>query len=157
MYQHILVPIDCTDASRNLVPLLAHFVAPLIPCRVTLAVTLTPTPTQNSELHDKRRRHASDALHSVQQLLLQEGIWSGCCLVEGSDPAAALAAEARNPAELYDLIVLGTHQTRPEDLEAPCRGSFADQICACTSLPVLILPQRGKGAGAGPFAVTDSR
>jgi nucleotide-binding universal stress UspA family protein len=137
MYQHVLVPIDCTDGSRHLAQSLIRFMA--FPCRITLAATITPTPDR--ELQAKRQRHANDALRSVQQLLLEGGIWTRSCLVEGSDTAMALATEAKNTAERYDMIVLGTHQTRTEDFEAPCKGSFSDQLCARTHLPVLVLPE----------------
>jgi nucleotide-binding universal stress UspA family protein len=143
MYRHVLVPIDCTDASRHFVQRLARFVAPLVPCRVTLAAAVTPT--QDGQLRDKRQRHAEDALRCLHQQLLQEGIWSRYCVVEGEDHAAAVAAEGTNPRELYNLIVLGTYQTRQEDFDAPCKGSFADQICARTNLPVMILPNQYEG------------
>jgi nucleotide-binding universal stress UspA family protein len=143
MYRHLLVPIDCTDSSRHLVQRIARFATPLIPCRITLAAAVTPT--QDSELRGKRRRHANDALRSLHQQLLHEGIWSRTCVVEGDDHAAALAAEAANSTELYDLIVLGTYQTRQEDFDAPCKGSFADQLCARTRLPVLVLPDQYGG------------
>src|SRR6476661_3131390 len=110
MYQHLLVPIDCTDDSRHLAQRVARFAAPLIPCRVTL--TAAVTPTEDGDLRNKRRRHANDALRSLQQLLVQEGIWSRSCVLEGADHAVTVAAEANNASERYDLIVLGTYQTR---------------------------------------------
>jgi hypothetical protein len=41
--------------------------------------------------------------------------------------------------------VLGAHQTVPEDYDAPCKGSFADQLCRRTTLPVLVLPRTYEG------------
>ncbi|MES2461521.1 MAG: universal stress protein [Armatimonadota bacterium] len=143
MYRHLLVPVDCTENSRHLAHRVARFAAPLIPCKVTLAAAITPT--EDSELRGKRTRHANDALRSLKQLLLQEGIWSHSRVVEGNDHAAALVREALNESELYDLIVLGTYQTLPEDYDAPCKGSFADQICRRTHLPVLVLPDMYEG------------
>jgi nucleotide-binding universal stress UspA family protein len=94
MYRHLLVPVDCTDDSRQLAHALARFATPLIPCRVTLAAAVPPT--DDAELQRKRRRHAADALRTLSQQLLGEGIWTQCRIVEGSDHAAAVAAEATN-------------------------------------------------------------
>ena len=138
MYRHLLVPIDCTEDAQHLAHGIARFASPLVPCRVTLAATITPT--DNRELNSKRRRHACDALRTIGDQLLQEGIWSRSCILENKDAAKAIAAEATDTELGYDLIVMGTYQTRQEDMDAPCRGSFVDQVCAKTKLPVLVLP-----------------
>ncbi len=66
--------------------------------------------------------------------------------MDEGDLAAAANQEAQRTDAVYDLILLGTHQTRQEDFDLPCAGSLADRICANTTVPVLILPtRRGDG------------
>lgn len=138
MFSHLLVPIDCTDDTRRLAEHLTRFVIPLVPSKLTLAAVVTPT--DDPVLRGKRRRHAEAALLTLHTMLLNHGVWARTRVLENEDHAAAYAIEGARDEEKYDLLLLGTHQTRPEDLEAPCRGSFADQLCQRTHLPVLVLP-----------------
>jgi nucleotide-binding universal stress UspA family protein len=139
-FRHILGPIDCSDDSRRLAASLVEFATLLVPCKITLIAAVTPT--DDAELQGKRRNHANTALLKLHAQMQQYGIWTRTRVVEGEDPIAAFVAEGAQTKEIYDLMVLGTHQTLPEDMEAPCRGSFADRLCQKTTLPVLVLPSR---------------
>jgi nucleotide-binding universal stress UspA family protein len=140
MFRHLLVPIDCTEDSRRLAAALAQFAAPMVPCKITLVAAVTPI--EDEVLRSKRRHHADSALIAIHHRLQEDGIWTRTRVVEGKDHIAAFVAEGAQAKELYDLIVLGTHQTLPESLEAPCLGSFADRLSQRTSLPVIVLPSR---------------
>lgn len=142
MFHHIFSLVDCTPESQRLALHLVQLAYPMSSCQVTLAAAVTPTT--DPELRTKRRQHAEDALMQLHDQMKNYGVWAHVKVIEGEDHAAAFveAAKEARPNTLYDLIVLGTHQTLPEDPEEPCIGSLADRIARRTDLPMLILPSR---------------
>jgi nucleotide-binding universal stress UspA family protein len=142
MFHHIFSLVDCTPESHKLAMHLVQLAYPMSSCRVTLAAAVTPT--DDPELRLKRRQHAEEALQRLHGEMKQYGVWTQAKVVEGEDHAAAFveAARAARPNTLFDLIVLGTHQTLPEDPDEPCIGSLADRIARRTDLPIMILPSR---------------
>ena len=146
MYRHLLAPIDCTDEARRAALQLVRHFASVPACRVTLAATISPSPSP--EIRHKKVRHARAALDGIGEILHGYGVYTTRRILEGADAAAALADEARSPGEVYDVIVLGAYQTRPdeEDEAPPCRGSLADRICRRTHVPVVVLPAPAAGA-----------
>lgn len=140
MFRHILVPVDCTEESRRLALAVVQSFGSMISCRVTLVAMVTPA--DNTELHSRRVRHAEEALGRLHTLLLGYGVWAKGKVLEGEDHASAIAAESISKEFLYDLIVLGTHQTLPEDPEEPCRGSLVERVSKRVSLPVMVVPER---------------
>jgi nucleotide-binding universal stress UspA family protein len=140
MYRHLLVPIDCSDDSRRLMVTLARFATPHIPCKVTLVASVTPTDDEG--LRKARLNHALTALHGLHDILHQYGVWSRTRVLESEDHIGAISEEATDTREQYDLLVLGTHQTRIEDWDAPCQSSFADRLSQRSHLPVMVLPSQ---------------
>jgi nucleotide-binding universal stress UspA family protein len=147
MYRHILVPVDCTDDARREAHRLARYVGPMNATKVTVAATITPSP--DPQIHQKKVAHANGALAAIADILHGYGIHARRRIVEGADAACALTAEEKDDLENYDLIVMGTHQTRSEIDDFPCRGSLADQIAQRTSLPIIILPGNPPAIGVG--------
>lgn len=144
MYRQVLALIDCSEESRRLAAAItAHFGHTTL-CRVTLAASIGPSPSP--EIREKKVRHAQEALESVYDILLGSGMMARRRVVlESADPVSGVMAEVEKAKEGerdYDLIVLGTHQARTEEFEAPCRGSLADRIILRSPLPVLVLPTR---------------
>jgi nucleotide-binding universal stress UspA family protein len=144
MFHHIFSLVDCTAESQRLALHLVQLAYPMSSCQITLAAAITPTA--DPELSVKRRRHAEDALFRLHDQMRQYGVWTHVRVVEGEDHAAAFveAARAAKPNTLYDLIVLGTHQTLPEDPDEPCSSSLADRIARRTDLPIMVLPSRNE-------------
>ena len=143
MYRHVLIPVDCSPESRRAASELARFLVPLVPCRVTLIAATSPARSE-----DERRgkaRHASEAVRAIRDIFAESGVYTTKRIAEGvedGDLAAAANQEAQRTDAVYDLILLGTHQTRQEEFDLPCAGSLADRICANATVPVLILPTR---------------
>jgi nucleotide-binding universal stress UspA family protein len=139
MYRHALIPIDCTDDARQMTQALARFLGPIPACRATLVATITPSPYP--EIQQKKIAHAEEALRAMGKLLYGYGVFATQRVLEATDgePASAVAAEANTSDQLYDVILLGTYQTRPDEDE-PCTGSLADKICRRANVPVLVLP-----------------
>ncbi len=144
MFHHIFSLIDCTPESQRLALHLVQLAYPMSSCQMTLAVAVTPT--SDPELRIKRRQHAEAALLRLHDEMKQYGVWTHIRVIEGEDHAVAFvaAAKAVRPGTLYDLLVLGTHQTLPEDAEEPCASSLADRIARRTDLPMLVLPSRNE-------------
>lgn len=138
MCRHILVPIDCSEDARRIVPALARFAARMPSCQFTLVAPVTPAPTP--ELRESKQAHARTALHMMHYLLQDFGVYAFCRIAEGMDAVAATLETSQDAAEQFDLILLGAYQTRPEVDEFPCQGSFADKLCRYSRLPVYILP-----------------
>jgi hypothetical protein len=103
MYRHILALVDCTEEARRAADQIARHFAFVPACRVTLAATVSASPAP--EIRAKRVQHARGALEAIGDILLNHGIYTTRRVLEGSDPAAALAEESRAPAQVYDLIV----------------------------------------------------
>lgn len=142
MYRHVLYLIDCTPETRREATGVAKHLAGVTNCRMTLVAHVTPAPS--AEFREKKAAHAEEALKAIKDQFRNCGCYTRTLVLEGEDIAPLLAEEAYAGRDRwnYDLIVLGTHQTRPEIDELPCRGSVADRVAQHTDLPVLILPAR---------------
>jgi len=140
MYRHVLIPVDCSEDARRAVPALAKYLSEMMSCRATLVAAISPTPF--AELHDKKVAHAREALRSVSALLREYGVYTNGRIIEGEEVSVAVEEESRLTSEMYDLILLSTYQTRPEDEENPCAGSLADRLSRRVDIPVLVLPTR---------------
>jgi len=138
MYRHILAPIDCSEDARRLVPDLARYISRMPSCQMTLVATVTPSPIP--QINHVRQLHARETLHAMHNLFLNFGVYAFCRVAEGDDTVTATLETAHDEEELFDLIVLGSYQTRTEADDFPCEGSFADKICRKSHLPVYILP-----------------
>jgi nucleotide-binding universal stress UspA family protein len=138
MYSHVLAWIDCSQDARREAAFVARHFACIPTCRVTLVATISPSTT-DAERQGKLN-HAQDALRGAAALMLWTGVVADRQIVEGKDPVAAVAKESCQTINPYDLIVVGTHQTRIEDIEAPCQGSLVDRLAQRVTLPVLVVP-----------------
>ena len=140
-FMNILAPIDCTEDALRSAQALLRFASALPSCKVTLAAAVTPGPT--AEIRNHKRQHAKAALARIHKYLNSYGLFTQERIVEANDVADAFLAQSRNEEEQYDVIVLGTYQTQPEDpFDMPCTGSLADRISRHAEIPVLILPAR---------------
>lgn len=143
MYRHVLIPIDCSPDTRVAAPQLAEFLAPLVPCQVTLVAVTSPAATEEQQ-HDKIN-HARQALQEIGGIFADSGVYTRYRImegIEGGDMATALATASYGTLTPYDLILLASHNTRQEEFDLPCSGSLADRICGRVNLPVLVLPTR---------------
>jgi nucleotide-binding universal stress UspA family protein len=124
-YTRILLPVDCTPASRDTVRQAARFVMSVTGAAITLVANVPPTvgdDTAARHLRAEREAHAEQALETARVILLQCGIYSRKRWQEA--PGLREAAEVEQAERPYDLIVAGNCEQAP-------RGS----------LPVLILPR----------------
>lgn len=137
MFNHVIVPVDCTAAGRRDAERIARFVAPLDGAKVTLIASITPSI--DPVFRAKKVSHSEQALSEIAAIMLAHGIRTRRRVLEGRDAASALAEEAHSIDDQYDLFVLGVHQTQSEIDESPCLGSLADQLAKRTHLPILIL------------------
>jgi nucleotide-binding universal stress UspA family protein len=146
MYRHALIPIDCSEEARQAAVRMVGHLGSVPACRVTLVAAVTASPLE--EIREKKRDHAYEALRSIGKILHGYGIYATQRVAEaaeGGDAASGIIAEANRPDERYDVILLGTHQTRPDDEEEPCAGSLADKLCRRVNIPVLVLPTHMRG------------
>jgi nucleotide-binding universal stress UspA family protein len=139
MYSHVLTWIDCSNESRRTVASVARHFTPVTNCKVTLVAVISPSATAPERA--KKLEHAREALRQTGELLHKKGVFSWKKVVEGKDPVVAVAEESRQSVNPYDLIIVGTHQTRIEDAEPPCLGSLADRLAQRVTLPVLVVPE----------------
>jgi nucleotide-binding universal stress UspA family protein len=141
VYRHALIPIDCSEEARQAIVRMVGYLGSVPACRVTLVAAVTASPLE--EIRQKKLDHAYEALRTVGKLLHGYGIYATQRVAEaeeGADPALGIVNEANRSDERYDVILMGTHQTRPDDEEQPCAGSLADKICRRVRIPVLVLP-----------------
>lgn len=147
MYRHVLIPVDCSPDGRRAASDLAQFLAPLVPCRATLLAATSPA--RSEEESREKARHAREAVRAIADIFAESGVYTTQRIAQGVDEgdlAVAANRESQRTAAVYDLILLGTHQTRQEEFDLPYMGSLADRICANVTIPVLILPtRRGDG------------
>ena len=145
MYSHVLTWIDCSNESRRVAAAVARHFTPVTNCKVTLVAVISPSQTVAERT--KKLDHAREALHQTSEILHAKGVFSWRKVVEGKDPIIAVAEESRQTENPYDLIVVGAHQTRIEDVEPPCVGSQADRLAQRVTLPLLVVPE-GPPSGA---------
>jgi len=100
----------------------------------------TISPSTTGAERQGKLNHSQDALRGAAALMLWTGVVADRQIVEGKDAVAAIAKQSRQTVNPYDLIVVGTRQTRIEDIEAPCQGSLADRLAQRVTLPVLVVP-----------------
>lgn len=124
-YTRIVLPVDCTPASRDTVRQAARFVMSVTGAAITLVAGVPPTVGNDAaarHLCSEREAHADQALETARVILLQCGIYSrprrheASCLRE--------AAEAEISERPYDLVLVGSCEHAPK-----------------SALPVLILPE----------------
>jgi nucleotide-binding universal stress UspA family protein len=138
VYTHVLTWIDCSNEARREVAYVAQHFTPITNCRVTLVAVISPSQTEAERA--KKLDHALGALRETGEILHAKGIFSWRKVLVGKDPIAAVSEESRQTENPYDLIVVGTHQMRLEDIEPPCFGSPADRLAQRVTLPLLVVP-----------------
>ena len=147
MYHHILVPVDCTEEAHRVAECLVPIVLKNSVCRVTVVTTYSPAT--DPTIRDHNLQHARAAAKEITDVLFDYGIVAWRRILGTRNPAQAIAEESRRDL-CYDLIVLGTHQTRTERgemveiRETPCQSPLATQIAERVDIPVMILPDREK-------------
>jgi nucleotide-binding universal stress UspA family protein len=111
-YTRILLPVDCTSASRNAVRQAARFAVEITGAAIMLVAVVPPHGSV---------AHAESALETARTLLRQCGVYSRTVYHRADSLADAVAAEAE--AHPYDLIVAGNCESAPH-----------------IGLPILVLP-----------------
>jgi nucleotide-binding universal stress UspA family protein len=139
MYRHILVSVDCSDESRRVAERLAAIVCPNPVCQVTLVTTYTPASDPVIQAHNLQ--HARAAAKEISDVLFDYGVIAWRRVLGAKNPAQAIAEESQRDLQ-YDLIVVGTHQARPEIDGEFCHAPLAAQISERTNIPVMILSDR---------------
>lgn len=123
-YTRILLPVDCTPASRQAVRNAARFAMGVTGANITLVAMVPPTlgdDAASGRLRADRESHADAALETGRAILRQCGIYSHAARQEAPSLAEAAAREAAMHA--YDMIVTGNCEHAPHG-----------------GLPVLVLP-----------------
>lgn len=141
-YTKVLVPVDCTPTSKNVLLQAARAVMPMTGAQVTLLATVPPTEGSSPELdklREARWKHAEEALVSAKTLLRDYGYYVKTRAQVASDVATALVAETQERP--YDLIVIGSHFAHTEE---PCEPSQADRLMASMPVPVIVVNSTSK-------------
>ena len=140
-YTKVLVPVDCTPASKQVLLNAARVVMPMTGAQLTLLATVVPTEGSSPELEKLRTarwRHAEEALTSAKALLRDYGYYVKTHAQVAPDVAHALIEEAQEGQ--YDLIVIGNHFAHTDE---PCEPSQADKIMAALPIPVIVVNSAG--------------
>lgn len=123
-YTRILLPVDCTPASRDAVRQAARFVMEVTGAAITLIASVPPTTGDDTvarQLRADREAHADQALETARVLLLQCGIYSRPRRQEAT--SLREAAEVEMAERPYDMVLVGNCEQAPHG-----------------PLPVLVLP-----------------
>jgi nucleotide-binding universal stress UspA family protein len=143
MYQHALVPVDCSEDARHAALDIVSYLDAMTYCQVTLVATISKSP--DAEIRDKKVKHAQEALEGLHGFLHNNyGVFTRCRILETSDPAAAIAKAATQSETPCDVIVMSTYQTRTEFDDSPCQGSLVDRVSQRATIPVVVLPNRNR-------------
>ena len=141
-YTKVLVPVDCTPVSLNVVLEAARLMVPLTGAQMTLLATVPPTEGTSPEMDTIRQarwKHAEQALDTTRKFLRDYGYYVRTRIQVAPDTAHALCNEARE--NHYDLIVIGSHFNHTDE---PCTPSEADMLLEALPVPVVIVNSRGK-------------
>jgi nucleotide-binding universal stress UspA family protein len=147
MYQHILVPLDGSEAAerglREAVTLAADHKARLRLLTVVDTLTLGAVEMSSivnvDELFDDLRRQGDRLLASAQSRAREVGVAAETVRreVKGTPVADAIVDEATRHG--CDLIVMGTHGRR--GLRRMTLGSDAELVVRASPVPVLLVRQ----------------
>ena len=141
-YTKVLVPVDCTPTSKNVLLKAACAVIPMTGAQITLLATVPPTEGSSPELDKLRQarwKHAEEALSTAKATLRDYGYYVKTRAQVAVDPAHALITETQEHP--YDLIIIGNHFAHSEE---PCEPSQADKILEALPVPVIVVNSTGK-------------
>lgn len=141
-YTKVLVPVDCTPVSLNVVLEAARLMVPLTGAQMTLLATVPSTEGTSPEMDTIRQarwKHAEQALDTTRKFLRDYGYYVRTRIQVAPDAAHALCNEARE--NHYDLIVIGSHFNHTDE---PCTPSEADMLLEALPVPVVVVNSRGK-------------
>ncbi|HEX7901848.1 MAG TPA: universal stress protein [Planctomycetota bacterium] len=137
-FHSILVPLDGSEHSLRVVPLVLDLVRPL-DARVTLLYVHEPPGPNPHWLLPER------PLEDVERLLREHTVPVTTAVREG-DPAAEILAACRTNAA--DLLVMATHGR-----SGPVRwlfGSVTENVLRAADIPLLVVPARAPKEAARP-------
>lgn len=145
-YQHILVPVDGSKISLSAVQHAAQ-IAQAFNCQLTLISLVAEDPFTDvdfyysasimKEYFAQAQANAKKALQDALAVSKQVGVTATTRIVEGAVSADGIidAAQALN----VDCIVMGSHGRK--GVQKFFLGSFAQDVLATATLPVLIVKQ----------------
>lgn len=145
MYQHILAPVDGSDASdlalQEAIRLAKDQRAQLRILHVVDAVTVNwDTEFGNTgEIIETLRKAGESILAKAESMARQSGITAETRLVEMETLPERVPAKIAEEADLWpaDLIVIGTHGRH--GLNRLLMGSVAEGVARLSSKPVLLI------------------
>lgn len=141
-YTKILVPVDCTPTSLNVVLQAARLMVPLTGAQMTLLAHVPPTEGTSPEMDTIRQarwKHAEQALDVARKSLRDYGYYVRTRIQVAEDASQALHAEVQE--NHYDLTVIGSHFGHREE---PCAPSEVDKLLQGFPVPVVVVASRGK-------------
>lgn len=141
-YTKVLVPVDCTPTSLNVVLQAARLMVPLTGAQMTLLATVPPMEGSGPEfdkLREARWKHAEQALDTARKALRDYGYYVRTRIQVAPDVAHSLQIEATE--NYYDLAVIGTHFGHSDE---PCSPSEADKLFEGFPIPIIVVNSRGK-------------
>lgn len=141
-YTKVLVPVDCTPLSQQVVLEAARLMVPMTGAQMTLLATVPPTEGTSPEmdtLRQARWKHAEQALDSARKFLRDYGYYVRTRIQVAPDAAHALYAEVNE--NHYDLAVIGSHFGHRDK---PCEPSEADKLLEGFPVPIVVVNSRSK-------------
>jgi nucleotide-binding universal stress UspA family protein len=143
VFQHILLPVDGSPASRNAVERCIAFAAELA-ARVTALHVVEPlhlftyefevTEHVHAEYRRKLDAHKHEILLPVQQLAHDANVACDTLVVQADAPWMAIIDTARDQS--CDLIVMGAHGK--SGVRALLLGSQTQNVLTHSLIPVLV-------------------
>ncbi len=145
--KNILIPIDLSSVTNSTVEVAAHF-AQGFGAKIWLVHVAAPDPdfvgfgtgpryVRDQRADELKKEHAQ--IQSIAEGLRSKGISAEALLVQGPTSATIIDEAGRLEA---DLIVMGSHGHGA--IYKAFVGSVSQQVLGDSTVPVLIIPAKGK-------------
>lgn len=139
-FTRILVPVDCTPASKQTINAVARLTAKMVGVQILLMAVVAPTEgfgAASSALQEAREEHAAGALQAAREQLRSFGYRTAVRIQVAETLTEAIEKEVSE--RFYHLIVLGANHLN-SDPTSPCEPTDAEAVMRATNLPVIFLP-----------------
>jgi nucleotide-binding universal stress UspA family protein len=147
MFERILFPTDGSAAALAAADQLAGLLKNKPDTRVTIAVVISPTRPDASDIEPDiivrqnaaMRRSGQKAVDATAARLSRHGIPHTTRIIEGDPVSKAIVHEAHSG---YDLIAIGSRGMSMDEEDHHYIGSVAERVIRRSGLPVLVFPSR---------------